>query len=58
MKAYVIATGAVFALLTLAHLWRIIWEKPELVRDPLFLAITAMATVLAVWAGVVLRRAD
>ena len=58
MKAYVIATGAVFALLTLAHLWRIIWEKPELARDPFFIAITAIAAGLAVWAGVVLRRAD
>ncbi|MGI8430773.1 MAG: hypothetical protein ACR2MW_00565 [Chthoniobacterales bacterium] len=57
MKAYVTTTGAVFALLTLAHLWRIIWEKPELARDPLFLAITAIAAGLAVWAGVVLRRA-
>ncbi len=27
MKAYVVTTGVVFALLTLAHFWRNIWES-------------------------------
>ncbi len=36
MKAYVITTGAVFGLLTLAHAWRVIAEDPHLATDPWF----------------------
>ena len=55
MKAYVITTGAVFALLTLAHLLRIIVEWPHLARDPLFLLITVAAGGLSLWALRLLR---
>jgi len=55
MKAYVITTGAVFALLTLAHLLRIIVEWPHLAKDPLFLLITVAAGGLCVWAWRLLR---
>ena len=55
MKAYVMTTGAVFALLTLAHLLRIIAEWPHLARDPLFLLITLAAAGLCLWAWRVLR---
>ncbi|HBB97545.1 MAG TPA: hypothetical protein DC054_19355 [Blastocatellia bacterium] len=50
MKAYVITTGAVFALLTLAHVLRIIMEWPHLARDPFFLLITVAAGGLGLWA--------
>ena len=50
MKAYVITTGAVFALLTLAHVLRIIAEWPHLARDPFFLLITFAAGGLCLWA--------
>jgi hypothetical protein len=30
MKAYLITTGVVFGLLTLAHIWRIVAEEPHL----------------------------
>ena len=55
MKAYVITTGAVFALLTLAHLLRIIMEWPHLTRDPFFLLITVAAGGLSLWALRLLR---
>ena len=55
MKAYTIATGAVFALLTLAHLWRIIFEDAHLGRDPFFLSITAIAAGLGIWSIFALR---
>jgi hypothetical protein len=55
MKAYVITTGAVFALLTLAHLLRIIMEWPHLARDPFFLLITVAAGALCLWAWRLLR---
>jgi len=54
MRAYVMTTGAVFGLLTLAHLWRIIVER-HLATDPIFILITVIAASLCVWAWRVLR---
>jgi NO-binding membrane sensor protein with MHYT domain len=56
MKAYVISTGATFALLAVMHLWRVTVE-PHLARDPWFLIATAASGGLAVWAWHVVRRA-
>ncbi|HEV7590976.1 MAG TPA: hypothetical protein VGO40_22885 [Longimicrobium sp.] len=56
MKAYVITTGAVFGLLTIAHLLRMVLEKPDLASEPFYLAITAASAALSIWAWVVLRR--
>ena len=55
MKAYVMTTGAVFALLTLAHLLRIIVEGPHLAKDPFWVLITIAAAGLCVWAVWLLR---
>jgi hypothetical protein len=57
MKAYVMTTGAVFGLLTLAHVWRIIGEDPHLATDPWFLLITGAAAALCLWAWRLLRLA-
>ncbi|HVG46262.1 MAG TPA: hypothetical protein VM890_16075 [Longimicrobium sp.] len=56
MKTYVITTGTVFGLLTIAHLLRIVGEDPGLAADPFYMAITAASAALSVWAFVVLRR--
>jgi len=50
MKAYVFTTGAVFGLLTLAHIWRGIQEGPHLAREPWFILITLACAALCVWA--------
>ena len=50
MKTYVTTTGAVFGLLTLVHIWRIIAEWPHLAKDPWYLLITAAAAALCLWA--------
>ena len=55
MRAYVMTTGAVFGLLTLAHLWRIVEEGPHLARDPWYVLITLAAGALSLWAWRVLR---
>lgn len=55
MKAYVMTTGAVFALLTLAHLLRFVVEWPHLAREPFFLLITLAAAGLCLWAWRLLR---
>jgi hypothetical protein len=50
MKAYVAITGALFALLTFAHLWRIVAENRNLAFAPDFVIITAISAALSVWA--------
>jgi hypothetical protein len=55
MKAYVMTTGAVFGLLTLVHLLRIIEEGPHLATDPVYVLITAAAAGLCLWAWRLLR---
>ena len=56
MKAYVMTTGAVFGLLTLAHLLRIIMEGWHLATDPLFVLFTVLAGSLCLWACLLLRH--
>jgi hypothetical protein len=56
MKAYVITTGVIFGLLTLAHVLRILGEDASLVMDPFYMAITAASAALCVWSLFVLRR--
>ncbi len=55
MKAYVITTGAVFGLLTLAHIWRLFAEGPRLATNPWFVLLTVAAAALCVWAWRMLR---
>jgi heme/copper-type cytochrome/quinol oxidase subunit 1 len=50
MKAYLITSGAVFGLLFLAHLLRIMVEGMHLARDPLYVLITLAAAGLCLWA--------
>lgn len=50
MKAYVMTTGAVFGLLFLAHIWRVIEEGPHLATEPWYVLITVAAAVLCLWA--------
>jgi hypothetical protein len=57
MRAYVITTGVVFGLLTVAHILRMLTEDPKMAADPIYLGITAAAAALCVWAFYVLRRA-
>ncbi len=56
MRAYVLTTGIVFGLLTLAHLWRIAAEGLHLLTSPLWVGITVGAGALSVWAWRLLRQ--
>ena len=49
MKSYVVATGVIFALLTVVHVWRMI-EEPHLARDPWFILVTLVAAAFSVGA--------
>ena len=56
MKTYVMTTGVVFGLLTLAHIWRGIEEGPRLATDPWFILFTVAAAALCLWAVRLLWR--
>jgi hypothetical protein len=55
MKAYIITSGSVFGLLTVAHILRVFAEGLRLVTDPLFILITIAAAALGLWAWRLLR---
>ncbi len=56
MKAYLITTGTVFGLITLAHVCRVFAEGRHLATDPLFILLTVAAAALCVWAWRLVRR--
>jgi hypothetical protein len=55
MRLYVKVSGTLFALLALVHVARMLMENMALARDPFYLAITALAAGLSVWAFASLR---
>jgi hypothetical protein len=59
MKAYLVTTGAIFAVLALAHFLRTIAEWPRLSADPWFVlegpGIGVVAAALCFWAWRLLR---
>jgi hypothetical protein len=56
MKAYVITSGVIFGLLTIAHLLRIVLESRHLATEPGYILITLASAALCIWAWRVLRR--
>jgi len=56
MKTYVMVTGVVFALLTLAHIWRGIEEGRQLAAQPWFILLTLASAALCFWAFRLLWR--
>jgi hypothetical protein len=56
MKPYVITTGVVFGLLTLAHIWRAVAEGPRLATEPWYVLITLASAALCFWALRLLSR--
>jgi hypothetical protein len=55
VKTYVMTTGILFGLLTLAHVWRVFEEGVGLARDPWYVLITLSAAALGLWAWRLLR---
>ena len=54
MKAYLITTGSVFALIVASHIMRFITEGGAL-REPVLWILTFLAAGLSVWAFRLLR---
>ena len=55
MKAFLWTTGIVFALITVAHIWRVLAESTALARDPWFIFLSLVAAGLSVWSFRLLR---
>jgi hypothetical protein len=55
VKAYVITTGTVFALIVAAHLWRAAAEGWGLLKSPFFLVTTTLAVAIVICAWRVLK---
>ena len=55
MKAYLVTTGVVFGLITLAHIVRMVMEGPHLLKEPLYIVLTLATAGLCVWAWRVLK---
>jgi hypothetical protein len=56
MRTYVMTTGTLFGLVTLAHILRIVDESPALATDPWYVLLTLASAALCVWAWRLLRR--
>lgn len=56
MKAYVITTGVIFGLITVAHLLRIVMENPHLATEPVYILLTVASAALCIWAWRIVRR--
>ena len=50
MKAYLFTTATMFALITIAHVWRVFEESLQLARDPFFISMTVLSAALCLWA--------
>jgi len=50
MKAYLLTTAILFALIVLAHIARMVAEGPKVAADPFFLLLTLLAAGLSIWA--------
>jgi hypothetical protein len=55
MNVYVATTGAIFGLITIAHLARLVVE-PHTRGEPVYLVLTVAAAGLCGWAGWLLWR--
>ena len=55
MKSYVIVTGALFGLVTVAHIARLFQEGAGPFRNVWFVVMTVLSTALAIWAAMLLR---
>ena len=50
MKAYLITTGIIFALITIAHVCKAFAEGAGTAKNPFFIVLTLLAAGLSAWA--------
>ena len=50
MKSYLLTTGAIFGLLVVSHVARVVVEGTYLVREPIFVLTTIASGAVFIWA--------
>jgi hypothetical protein len=58
MKAYLITTGLIFGLITVAHILRMITEGSHFLTEPLYILLTVLSAALCIWALKLLLRSS
>ena len=56
MRAYLITTSTIFALIVVAHVARVFAESSAVIRDPWFVGLTLLAMGMCGWALRLLRQ--
>jgi hypothetical protein len=56
MRGYIITSGAIFGLITIAHLSRMVVER-RFATEPGYILLTLLSAGLCIWAVLVLVRA-
>ena len=56
MRSYLLTSGIIFFLIVIAHAARIAAEGLHLATEPDFMAITALALGMAIWACILFWR--
>jgi hypothetical protein len=56
VKAYLVTTGSIFGLITVAHILRMVTERPQLAKELWYVCLTLLSAVLCFWALWLLRR--
>jgi hypothetical protein len=56
MKAYVLVTGIVFALIVIAHILRVVAEGSHLLTEPAFASTSLLSVALLLWATLLYRK--
>jgi hypothetical protein len=55
MRAYLLTSGVIFVLVTLAHFARM-YAEPHVLKEPAYLLLTVLTAAMSVWAGWLWRR--
>ena len=58
MRAYIITTGIVFALLAASHVLRVAVEGAQVLSEPIFVFTTIASVALALWALYLIVRSS
>lgn len=58
MKAYLVTTGVIFGLITIAHIARAFFEGARVATDPFYILLTLLAAAMCAWAFVLLKRSS
>ena len=56
MRTYIVTTGVLFGVITIAHILRMISEKPHLAEEFWYLSLTAVSAALCLWAFLLLKK--